>query len=503
MLVAVNMTLRLIARYIAVRFFVCRSSEESGRMGLYVHTAEVRNMIRGKYLNMKIKKERAAVPYSCLIDNIKVLLIFLVVFNHIIAFNLVKVDTVVRYVWYAITIFHMPAFVFISGYLSKKPQNVLKNFKNLLIPYVLGYTLTWYSQIWLGRSVDYEILRPTGSVMWYILALFIYRLTIEALGKIRFIVPLSILFALWAGTRPEFTTFLSSSRIVVFFPFFVAGYLWKSEYITAIRKFKGKWILVAISGVLLWAIPNYMIPNEMGIAIFRGNHGYQLCGLTDPQGVILRLLMYLVSFVVVYTMLALVPDIKLPLTYVGRHTMGIYFFHYPIMIIMNGLYILMLPAMNNVWVLLGVSLVFVLVLGSLPVDLLYTGVLNLIAFILIKKDKTVRDEGLEEEYDSEYDEYELLRRKKAIAELAATLDSESEQDGHVEKVNMDEDTPDHTSSDSHEGFSNVAGMELEIEEDNLDDIPDELIKGEEELSLEDLIQELEATTRTMDDNKEP
>ena len=140
-------------------------------------------------------------PYSCLIDNIKVLLIFLVVFNHIIAFNLVKVDTVVRYVWYAITIFHMPAFVFISGYLSKKPQNVLKNFKNLLIPYVLGYTLTWYSQIWLGRSVDYEILRPTGSVMWYILALFIYRLTIEALGKIRFIVPLSILFALWAGTR--------------------------------------------------------------------------------------------------------------------------------------------------------------------------------------------------------------------------------------------------------------------------------------------------------------
>ena len=173
------------------------------------------------------------------------------------------------------------------------------------------------------------------------------------------------------------------------------------------------------------------------------------------------------------------------------------------MIIMNGLYILMLPAMNNVWVLLGVSLVFVLVLGSLPVDLLYTGVLNLIAFLLIKKDKTVRDEGLEEEYDSEYDEYELLRRKKAIAELAATLDSESEQDGHVEKVNMDEDTPDYTSSDSHEGFSNVAGMELEIEEDNLDDIPDELIKGEEELSLEDLIQELEATTRTMDDNKEP
>ena len=451
---------------------------------------------------MKIKKERAAVPYSCLIDNIKVLLIFLVVFNHIIAFNLVKVDTVVRYVWYAITIFHMPAFIFVSGYLSKKPQNALKNFKNLLIPYILGYTLTWYSQIWLGRSVDYEILRPTGTVMWYILALFIYRLTIEALGKIRFIVPISIAIALWAGTRPEFTTFLSASRIVVFFPFFVAGYLWKSEYITAVRKFKGKWVLVPISAVLLWAIPNYMITNDMGIAIFRGNHGYKLCGLTDPEGIILRLLMYLVSFILIYTLLALLPDIKLPLTYVGRHTMGIYFFHYPIMIIMNGLYILLIPEMNNVWALLGVSLVFVLVLGSLPVDLLYTGVLNLIAFILIKKDKTVRDEGLEEEYDREDHEYELLRRKKAIEELAATLDSESEQDGHMQKINLDDDLMERT-SDKHEGFSNVAGTDhLDIEEYDLDDIPDEQIKNEEEelLSLEDLIQELEETTRNMKNN---
>ena len=408
----------------------------------------------------------------------------------------------VRYVWYAITIFHMPAFIFVSGYLSKKPQNALKNFKNLLIPYILGYTLTWYSQIWLGRSVDYEILRPTGTVMWYILALFIYRLTIEALGKIRFIVPISIAIALWAGTRPEFTTFLSASRIVVFFPFFVAGYLWKSEYITAVRKFKGKWVLVPISAVLLWAIPNYMITNDMGIAIFRGNHGYKLCGLTDPEGIILRLLMYLVSFILIYTLLALLPDIKLPLTYVGRHTMGIYFFHYPIMIIMNGLYILQIPEMNNVWALLGVSLVFVLVLGSLPVDLLYTGVLNLIAFILIKKDKTVRDEGLEEEYDREDHEYELLRRKKAIEELAATLDSESEQDGHMQKINLDDDLMERT-SDKHEGFSNVAGTDhLDIEEYDLDDIPDEQIKNEEEelLSLEDLIQELEKTTRNMKNN---
>ena len=111
----------------------------------------------------------------------------------------------------------------------------------------------------------------------------------------------------------------------------------------------------------------------------------------------IRLLMYLVSFIIIYTMLAIMPDRKLILTYIGRHTMGIYFFHYPIMILMNGLFILQIPALTNVWALLGVSLVFLLVLGSLPVDLAYTGILNLIAFVLFKKDKTVKDEGLEEE----------------------------------------------------------------------------------------------------------
>ena len=452
---------------------------------------------------MKFKTDRAAVPYSYLIDNLKVLLIFLVVFNHIIAFNLVKVDMVVRYIWYAITIFHMPAFIFVSGYLSKKPQNVFKNVKNLLIPYILGYSLTWYAQIWLGKSVTYELLRPTGTVMWYVLALFIYRLTIEGLGKVRFVVPVSIIFALWAGTRPEFSTFVSASRIVVFFPFFVAGYLWKSDYITAVRKFKGKWVLIPISAVLLWGIPNYMITNNMAISIFRGNHSYRICGLTMAEGIVLRLLMYLVSFIVIYTLLALIPDVKLPVTYIGRHTMGIYFFHYPIMIIMNGLYLLLIPEMNNVWVLLLVSVVFILILGSLPVDLLYTGVLNLIAFILFKKDKTVRDEGLEEEYDNDEDRYEqLIRRRKAIEELAATLDDDSEEKKHLAADIHEDDDESVESADRHEGFSRVAGLDIDEKEDDLDILPEEKKDQEEEreLTLEELMKELEEATRNIDNH---
>ena len=55
--------------------------------------------------------------------------------------------------------------------------------------------------------------------------------------------------------------------------------------------------------------------------------------------------------------------------------------------------------------------------------------LNLLTLLVFKREKQVQDEGLEEEYDED-DRYEtMLKRKKAIEELAATLEEE-----HTEKV---------------------------------------------------------------------
>ena len=136
--------------------------------------------------------------------------------------------------------------------------------------------------------------------------------------------------------------------------------------------------------------------------------------------------------------------------------MGIYFFHYPIMIVLNGLLLLSIPQMLNVWVLFGVSWIFVLILGSTPVSFIYNGVLNLLTLLVFKREKQVQDEGLEEEYDED-DRYEtMLKRKKAIEELAATLEKE-----HTEKVK--EKTSGNTTPDKKEEF--FTEEELEEEEE--------------------------------------
>ncbi len=347
------------------------------------------------------KYEDRDLPYSYLIDNIKLLLIFLVVFNHLIAMALIRQSAVYKHVWYAITIFHMPAFVFVSGYLSKHPQNQMKNFRNLMMPYILGYTMSWFVYNWNGQHMDYELLRPSGTVMWYLLALFFYRLTIEALSKIRFVVLLSIVLAVWAGLRPEFSTYLSASRIVVFFPFFVSGYLWRSEYTRIIREFKGKWILIPVTGVLLYSVPNYMLKHNLPVDLFRQNHSYQMSGVTMWEGISLRILMYVVSFIVIFLLFAILPDRKHFLTFLGRNTMPIYFFHYPILIVANGLLLTQISYVDTIWGNLAVSAVLVLVLGSPPVDWLYTKLMWLIGLIIFKKEKSRTGNLRDDEYDEE------------------------------------------------------------------------------------------------------
>ena len=70
------------------------------------------------------------------IDNIKVVLIFLVVFGHLIERYIDTSDTLMA-IYMFIYIFHMPLFIYISGYLSKNVNKSKKIFlKDLLIPYI-------------------------------------------------------------------------------------------------------------------------------------------------------------------------------------------------------------------------------------------------------------------------------------------------------------------------------------------------------------------------------
>ena len=105
-----------------------------------------------------------------LFDNYKVLLILLVVIGHFIEPSNDQNPFLYELKW-GIVAFHMPAFIFISGYFSKRIPSLKKMLCGLVIPYfvyeILYYLL--YTFI-LDKETGFYFTRPKFS-LWYLMAL--------------------------------------------------------------------------------------------------------------------------------------------------------------------------------------------------------------------------------------------------------------------------------------------------------------------------------------------
>lgn len=118
-----------------------------------------------------------------LIDNSKGLLIFLVVLGHSLEF-IRKDYEVARLLYVFIYEFHMPVFVFISGYLSKNVEKGRRNaVRNFLTPFLL-FNIIWNLITLVGplflrgeftelpSEQAFSFFTP-GWALWYIFAMFL------------------------------------------------------------------------------------------------------------------------------------------------------------------------------------------------------------------------------------------------------------------------------------------------------------------------------------------
>ena len=172
------------------------------------------------------------------IDQTKGVLIILVVLGHFANWQhilfLMGSETVynqvLRGMYNSILSFHMPAFIFISGYLSRHISNLrYKEFDSILYPFILFQILNVLFTVitgW-GYGYNYNILYPIYQ-NWYILALFFWRISwplFKKINKIQLIV-LSIIISICSGfvfQSVESGLFLALYRTLYFLPFFILG----------------------------------------------------------------------------------------------------------------------------------------------------------------------------------------------------------------------------------------------------------------------------------------
>ena len=168
------------------------------------------------------KKENSKNRYN-IFDNIKGILIFSVVFGHFLwKYSSYHKNSITRKIVVFIYSFHMPTFVFISGFLSSENSTKISNaFKLLILYYIFNYAFSLLLHYYYNKSIN--ILYPKYSY-WYLLSLFYWRMSIKYIDNTKYILIKSIIISLLVGYTKYISNFLSLVRTIAFFPFFILGY---------------------------------------------------------------------------------------------------------------------------------------------------------------------------------------------------------------------------------------------------------------------------------------
>lgn len=259
-----------------------------------------------------------------LFDNLKCILIFLVVFIHFLGGN---DKNILKVIWYSIYSFHMPLFIFISGYFTKySEENKKKAIKNYLIPYIFFSVILYSFRILILKDeFDFRLLIPQYA-MWFLLSIFTYKIIYNTIYNIKHLFIISIIMAVLVGFDTSFSNFGSFSRTVVFFPFFVAGNKFKEEYL--IKSNKVKKIILIILPIILIGVGYLCTKWNIPKSLLKGDVAYKLIDISIMPSVITRITLLIISFILCYLILNVVPNKKIELiSEIGQNTIIIYLLH--------------------------------------------------------------------------------------------------------------------------------------------------------------------------------
>lgn len=256
-------------------------------------------------------------------DNYKGFLIILVLVGHFIG-PLTEKSYFANFLETAIYSFHMPAFIFISGFFSKR-NSFVKLVKTIFVPYVVFQIIYFFfsNAIW-DKANDFQLFDSAFS-LWFLLSLFCWRVLIDKVIKVKGIIFLLFLIGILVGFDTSIGTFASLGRTITFFPYFVLGHKFDKEKFMKLADRKAVKILSAL--LLLAAFTIIFITCEnIDFDILTIKHSYEKIGF--PQwGWLYRMSLYLASTVLILLFATIIPRRRHWYSYLGQRTMSIYLLH--------------------------------------------------------------------------------------------------------------------------------------------------------------------------------
>ena len=272
-------------------------------------------------------------------DNLKFLLIILVVFGHY-ALQIMHNSAILNGLYISTYLFHMPLFIFVTGMFSKRTVNE-KNVKKVL-PYLTCFLVTtwilYITKLFLKWNPSFELFSPI-ALPWYLMSMFFMFLITMVIKdcKPQYVMTLSLIIGVLVGfcktDNPDLFTWM---RTFIFYPFFYLGYTLDADWV---EKVTNK-LYLKISAIIFFIVINvlaFSFPKETGKLshLFTARHTYDELGKFANDGWLYRILVYALSFAAIFLLISLIPRKRIKgFTVYGERTLGIYMFHYVIIYIL-------------------------------------------------------------------------------------------------------------------------------------------------------------------------
>lgn len=261
-----------------------------------------------------------------LFDNLKGLLIILVVLGHI-AHPVHNTNPVLSFAFDVVYLFHMPLFVLMSGLFAKSAYRNGKLKINRIISFIaLGFAYQLALALINGAKLTPLRICAFTSAPWYLISMGCwYAMTpvLARLGTVRGMVA-SIAISLLSGLVDTSSGFLAIGRTCAFLPCFALGYYLRPATVASLHGRNIPWPALCLAGIVVamrlidtdsysWFFPMVYGDNPYANGLF--------------EGIAQRLTAFLMGALMSLAVLKLAPTATGWLTTLGRRTLQVYVLH--------------------------------------------------------------------------------------------------------------------------------------------------------------------------------
>lgn len=252
-------------------------------------------------------------------DNIKCFLIFCVVLGHMLELTYAGGGYRIIYS------FHMPAFIFISGYYAQ--FNREKIVSCLIYPYILFQFLYLIFDAVINNQnpaiLKFQFTTPYW-LLWYLMVLIFYYLLLPFMDGINeiFLLISGCVVSLVIGFDQSIGYYLSLSRFFTFLPYFILGRVWKHLNIDILfRSYIFKFLNVIGVLVTCFFLGKFQYINN---AMLYGSYSYVNAGYS----ILIKGLLLLCASNWILFFMWIFPNFKIPfISSIGKNTFNIFLLH--------------------------------------------------------------------------------------------------------------------------------------------------------------------------------